>query len=34
VLLADDEDHVVTSDPDDIGRLSAALGRHVEVIRT
>lgn len=33
VLLADDEDHIVTSDPDDIEPLSATLGRHVELIR-
>lgn len=33
VLLADDEDHIVTSDPGDIEPLARALGRHVELIR-
>ena len=33
VLLADDGDHIVTSDPDDIQRLALASGRHVDVIR-
>ncbi len=31
-LLAKDGDHIVTSDPQDIAPLVAALGRHVEVI--
>ena len=31
-LLAEDGDHVVTSDPDDIEPLTAAAGRHVELI--
>jgi hypothetical protein len=34
VLLAADGDQIVTSDPDDIGRLAAASGRHLEVVRT
>ena len=33
VLLAYDGDHVLTSDPDDIEPLAAALGRHVEIVR-
>ena len=33
VLLAADGDHIVTSDPDDIRRLAAASGLHVELIR-
>jgi hypothetical protein len=33
VLLADDGDDIVTSDPDDIEPLAARLGRHVEVLR-
>jgi len=33
VLLASDEDQILTSDPDDIERLAAASGRHLEVIR-
>lgn len=33
VLLADDGDQIVTSDPDDIARLAAASGRHLEVVR-
>jgi hypothetical protein len=32
VLLADDGDDIVTSDPDDIGPLAAVLGRHVELL--
>lgn len=32
VMLADDGDYVVTSDPDDIVRLAAASGRHVEIV--
>lgn len=34
VLLANDGDHIVTSDPDDLEPLARASGRHVEVIRT
>ena len=34
VLLADDGDDIVTSDPDDIEPLAASLGRHVELLRT
>ena len=33
VLLADDGDQIITSDPDDIERLVAASGRHLEVVR-
>jgi hypothetical protein len=33
VLLADDGDQIVTSDPDDIEPLAAAAGRHVEIVR-
>jgi hypothetical protein len=33
VLLAADEDHIVTSDPEDIEPLAATLGRDVEIIR-
>lgn len=33
VLLADDGDYIVTSDPDDIAPLARAAGRHVELIR-
>jgi hypothetical protein len=33
VLLAEDDDHIVTSDLDDIEPLAAASGRHVELIR-
>jgi hypothetical protein len=32
VLLAEDGDRIVTSDPDDIATLLAATGRHVELI--
>jgi hypothetical protein len=32
VLLAEDEDSIVTSDPGDIEPLAAATGRHVELI--
>jgi hypothetical protein len=32
VLLAQDGDDIVTSDPDDLERLAAAAGRHVELI--
>lgn len=32
VLLADDGDHIVTSDPDDIESLAAESGRDVELI--
>jgi hypothetical protein len=34
VLIARDGDHIVTSDPDDIGPLARASNRHVEIIRT
>lgn len=34
VLLANDGDHVVTSDPDDLEAFAAASGRHVELIHT
>jgi len=34
VLLADDGDLIVTSDPDDIEPLAVASGRHVELIPT
>ena len=33
VLLADDGDRIVTSDPDDLEPLAAAAGRHVEILR-
>jgi len=33
VLLATDGDEIVTSDPDDLSRLVASSGRHVELIR-
>lgn len=33
VLLAEDGDDIVTSDPEDIEPLASCLGRHVEVIR-
>jgi hypothetical protein len=33
VLLARDDDHIVTSDPQDLGPLARASGRHVEIIR-
>jgi hypothetical protein len=33
VLLSDDGDDIVTSDPEDIEPLAARLGRHVELIR-
>ncbi|MBI4702230.1 MAG: hypothetical protein HY744_13965 [Deltaproteobacteria bacterium] len=33
VLLADDEDHIVTSDPADMEPLALAADRHVEIIR-
>lgn len=32
VLLAQDGDEVITTDLDDLGRLAATLGRHVELI--
>ncbi|HJR70550.1 MAG TPA: twitching motility protein PilT [Gammaproteobacteria bacterium] len=32
VLLADDGDDIVTSDPEDIEPLAAHLGRHVELL--
>lgn len=34
VLLANDGDHIVTSDPNDIEPLALAANRHVELIRT
>ena len=33
VLLADDGDDIVTSDPEDIVPLAARLGRHVELLQ-
>ncbi len=33
VLLAEDGDQIVTSDPNDLEALAAASGRHVELIR-
>ncbi len=33
VLLADDGDDIVTSDPEDLEPLAAVLGRHVELLR-
>lgn len=33
VLLAEDGDDIVTSDPEDLEPLAAQLGRHVELIR-
>jgi hypothetical protein len=33
VLLANDEDHILTSDPEDIEPLAVASGRHVEIVR-
>jgi hypothetical protein len=33
VLLADDGDDIVTSDPEDLESLAARLGRHVELLR-
>lgn len=33
VLLAEDDDHIVTSDLDDLEVLAAASGRHVELVR-
>jgi hypothetical protein len=32
VLLAADGDRIATSDPEDIARLAAATGRHVEIV--
>ena len=34
VVLAEDGDQIVTSDPNDIEPLAAASGRHVELIRS
>ncbi len=34
VLLADDGDHIVTSDPNDIEPLAIACARDVEIVRT
>ena len=33
VLLADDGDQIITSDPDDLEPLAAASGHHVEIVR-
>jgi hypothetical protein len=33
VLLADDGDDIVTSDPEDLEPLATILGRHVELLR-
>jgi hypothetical protein len=33
VLLADDGDRIVTSDPDDLEPLAEAIGRHVDIVR-
>jgi hypothetical protein len=33
VLLGEDGDHIVTTDPGDLERLAAASGRHVEIVR-
>jgi hypothetical protein len=33
VILAEDGDDIVTSDPDDLEPLAAHLGRHVELLR-
>jgi hypothetical protein len=33
VLLAEDGDDIVTSDPEDLEPLASCLGRHVEVVR-
>jgi hypothetical protein len=33
VLLAEDGDDIVTSDPEDLEPLAALLGRHVELLR-
>jgi hypothetical protein len=33
VLLAEEGDRIVTSDPDDIEPLAAAAGRHIDLIR-
>ncbi|HEX7080422.1 MAG TPA: hypothetical protein VF329_05365 [Gammaproteobacteria bacterium] len=33
VLLAEDGDHIVTSDPKDLEPLAVLSGRHVEIIR-
>jgi hypothetical protein len=33
VLLANDGDDIVTSDPEDIEPLASLLGRHVEILR-
>ena len=34
VLLGEDGDHIITSDPSDIEPLAAAAGRHIEIIPT
>jgi hypothetical protein len=33
VLLSDDGDRIVTSDPDDLEPLAAAIDRHVDIVR-
>ena len=33
VLLAEDGDRIVTSDPDDLGALASESGRHIELVR-
>lgn len=33
VLLADDGDEIITSDPDDVEPLAMLSGRHLELIR-
>jgi hypothetical protein len=33
VLLARDDDHIITSDPDDLEPLARAAGHHVEIVR-
>lgn len=33
VLLAENGDHIVTSDPEDIERLAMSAGCHVEIVR-
>jgi hypothetical protein len=34
VLLADDDDQIITSDPRDLAPLATASGRHIEIVRT
>ena len=33
VLMANDGDDIITSDPDDLAQLAGATGRHVELVR-